>query len=489
MQNPTNRFCKNSVLFIIFTSLCTYNHHFSLLFAAIVGLSGLFIIQRKYLINYIILGILVFMLYIPHLGIFFDQLNSNGLTWLKKPNNDFLFEFIHYIFNYSTLTIVFSISLSVLGLKSIKQNKINSKFILLAFIWFLLPFLIGFYYSKHINAVLQFSVLIFSFPFLFFIFFGHLKAYTPKTNLILVTVILTANIFTLINNRQHYELFYKSIYQQILTDYTKVKKNNNKTIFIIDSHEKISQYYISKLNIDTNFIYCSKSLRDVTELKTYLEKESKNHTKLFFGCISAVTPNVVPLIQDYYPTIEIQNNYFGGTVYLFNKTENNEENLISDLDFDVETTTNWSSIDAKNLISINNNFSYKLDSNNEWGPTFSMHLAEIIENENNFIDLSLKVHTKESFEDGMLVGALESNGKEIYWGGTNFKKFNVSKKGKDGWIRIHHSIKLSDINQKHDHITLKVYVWNKNKENFIIDDFKIKLRKGNPIIYGTFERI
>ncbi|MCK9562538.1 MAG: glycosyltransferase family 39 protein [Bacteroidales bacterium] len=57
MMNPHKNFNRNSLLFIISTSLCTYNHHFSLLFAAIVGISGVFYIQRKYLIKYVISGI------------------------------------------------------------------------------------------------------------------------------------------------------------------------------------------------------------------------------------------------------------------------------------------------------------------------------------------------------------------------------------------------------------------------------------------------
>jgi uncharacterized membrane protein len=44
IQNPEKHFYRNSIFYILFSSLCAYNHHFSLLFTAIVGLTGLFLI-------------------------------------------------------------------------------------------------------------------------------------------------------------------------------------------------------------------------------------------------------------------------------------------------------------------------------------------------------------------------------------------------------------------------------------------------------------
>lgn len=492
MMSPSKNGYKNSALFIVSASFCAYNHHFSLLFAAMVGLSGLFIIQRKYLLKYIISGLLIFVLYIPHLSIFFYQLQVGGVEgWLGKPQNDFLFQFIYYVFNYSIFAIAIALVISLMGFKDIKRNVLNSKFILLALIWFMFPLLLGFFYSTYVNAVLQFSVLIFSFPFLYFVFFGHLKAYTAKVNLLLVSVILITNVLTLIYNRDHYNVFYNSVYEKILTDYIEIKKDNENSIFIIYSHKKISQYYIPKLDVDTNYIDYSDSLRNTQALKAYLEKESKMHDKLFFGCLCSISPNVIPLIQDYYSNIEIQKNYFGGTVYLFNKEQNKNENLISNLDFESKNSRNWVNVDTANylLLPQENKACYLIDSTTEWGPTFSIPLNDIKEDKNNFIDLSVSASAKSKLEGVVLVGVLESNGASIYWGGTEFEQYQLADNENGRWFKVHHSLKLSDINLKSDNITLKVFIWNKGKMDFTIDDFSIKIRKGNPIIYGLNERI
>jgi hypothetical protein len=232
MMNPDKKFYRNSLLFIISTSLCTYNHHFSLLFAAIVGISGIFFIQRKLLFKYLICGLIIFILYIPHLKIFIYQLNVGGVEgWLGKPQNDFLIQFIYYIFNYSVFVIAIILGIFLFGLYQLKKGVFNPKLIVLSFLWFIIPFFIGFFYSRYFNAVLQYSVLIFSFPLIYFLLFGFIKEQNTKVNLILVSVILLTNIFSLVYGRKHYDVFYKSVYKQILTDYENIKRNNSNTIY------------------------------------------------------------------------------------------------------------------------------------------------------------------------------------------------------------------------------------------------------------------
>mgnify|MGYP000034547373 CR=1 FL=1 len=50
MLKPERKFNLNISGFILGASLCTYNHHFSMLFAVILGVVGVFYINKKYLI-------------------------------------------------------------------------------------------------------------------------------------------------------------------------------------------------------------------------------------------------------------------------------------------------------------------------------------------------------------------------------------------------------------------------------------------------------
>lgn len=492
MLNPQKNFIRNCLLFVLSASLCAYNHHFSLLFAAIVSVSGIFFIQRKFRIKYLVCGLLIFILYIPHLKIFFYQLNVGGIEgWLGKPRNDFFFEFIYYIFNYSVIVLSLTLAILLFGLFHLTKNKSAGKFIAISFAWFMLPFLIGFFYSKYVNAVLQFSVLIFSFPLLFFILFGFIKDQKPVINLVMVTLILLTNTLTLIYGRKYYDLFYNSVYQSILTDYDRCKKDFPKGVFIIESNKKISDYYAKKLNIDTNYVDYSKTFQNILEFKNYLETKSKTSDRLFLGCLFSIQPNVIPLIQDYFPTVEIQNNYYSGNTYVFSKGKRTE-NIIGYFDFDSVKPEKWSSVDTARIISsgeLPGNRCYLMNKDTEWGPSFKVPLKDEISGKNNFIDISAEAKTNESFDGIILVSRLDSKGQNIHWAGTRFSEMAVTDSSTGEWQRIHHSIKLSDIDLRHEDILLTIFVWNKDKREFKLDNLKISLRDGNPFLYGLYKKL
>ncbi len=494
MLRPRKRFYMNASLFVISAALCAYNHHFSLLFAAIVGFSGLFFIQRKYLLKYIVSGVIIFLLYIPHINIFFYQLHIGGVeNWLGKPHPDFFINYISYIFDFSTIGYVLAILLILYGFLKFKKQDIQYKKMLLFAAWFFLPFIIGFIYSRYFSSVLQYSVLIFSFPFLFFILFGHIKTQKPIINLIIVLAILSINIYSVIKIREHYRLFYDSPFKKIITDQKKAADSHKNTASIIDSNKGISEYYIQKTGSDTNFIWYE-SVNTIKDLKLFLEKQSQIEDYLYLGCLSNNNPLSVPVIEDYFPAMEWQNNYAGGTTYLFSKYGKKDEQIIDSLGFESgKEKEYWSPPDRTKIVdsvSYSGNSSFLFDNKTEYGPSYTRPLNEIISNENNFIDISVEVLLPDKFDDILLVSSLDTKDKNIYWGATSFDKFVVSDSvSTKRWIRMHHSIKLSDIYLNYSGIILKVYIWNKGLQNFYIDDFKISLRKGNPVIYGLFEKI
>ncbi|MGM0649049.1 MAG: glycosyltransferase family 39 protein [Bacteroidota bacterium] len=490
IKTPEKHFYKNGIFFILSASLCTYNHYFSLLFAAIAGISGLFFIKKKYVSRYIISGIIIFILYLPHLNIFFHHLEMGGVEgWLGKPNNDFIINYIHYIFNFSHASLGLALFLILFGMYKIKVNHHYYKYSVLSLLWFLLPLLIGFYYSVYVNAVLQYSVLIFSLPFLFFVLFGHIKQHKVKTNLMLVCIILLVNASSLIFERKHYDLFYNSRYECILKDYHKINKANDNVLSIIDSHKKITAYYLSKFKIEPDFIWFD-SFKSDNEFKLVIQQQSKSHEKLFFGCLSSTNILLIPIIQEYYPVIEKQNNYFGGNSYLFSKKGKNKNAIISSLKFETTDKTSWNADTSKytDSISYEGNNSYFMDCETLWGPKYSEKLNKIINNKNNYIDISVKAKSTNGFDDIILVASLTSNDSIIHWRGSNFNKFADYKYYNGNWVTIHNSIKLSDATLNYDDLMFSTYIWNKGGKSFYMDNFRIKIRKGNPVIYGLLEK-
>lgn len=485
MIHPERKFVRNLVLFALSASICTYNHHFSMLFAAIVGLSGIFLVKRKFITRYLISGLIIFILYLPHLGILASQLRIGGVEgWLSKPDIYFLPDYLHYLFNYSFPLLFLFIMIIITGIfmKGSPTESYRSKLILFS-LWFFIPLLAGYIYSIFVSAVLQFSVLIFSFPYLLLALTGHIRKQKPAVNLGLAAVILVVGSGSLIFQRQHFNLFYNSPYEKILTDGYETTDKYPNTLAIIDSHEKISEHYIRKNKLHPEFTWINQP-DPVYALDSFLTQFAKEYDHLYLGCVSQNHPLTVPIIMDYFPTIVWQRNYAGGTTYLFSREKPIPATAAEMLDFENATNEKWSGIADHQLVRTPGGTTFQMDSTTEWGPGYANDLKNLAPGPNGFIDISVKVFISGPAEEILLVTSLDQENKNIHWSGTPFSAFIQKNMENPGWINVHHSVKLSDIPVRNKKITVKVFIWNKGKSSFQIDDFTITPREGNPVLYG-----
>jgi len=489
IKKPEKKTTLHLILYIFFSTLSVYNHYFSFLFAIIVGTVGIFIIEKKYKKILLISAIVVFILFIPHLPIFFYQIKIGGVgTWLSKPHPDFFLNYLFYLFQYSKEVIVTtSILIFITLLNASKKYPFKKIFIFLIF--FNLPIIIGYLYSVYINPVLQFSVLIFSFPYLYFILFGYINNLKPKSNLLLIIFILIINVYSLIFVRQHYKLFYNSIYEKILKDYSEIKKDKNNILAFVYSHKKITQYYIDKYKYTLKFTWLN-DIEKESVLIDILNKNFKKYDFVYIGATSFIKPDFIPIFLSYYPYAIKVKNYVGGTTYLLSKNGNYKlDSLFYLVDFEKQQTNikYWKSNKCQ-IKKINSNSMCLLSQ--EWGPGFEIPLDTLTDSKFDFIDIYVDVFLQDScnsIHDITLVTEFRTNDKKIYWNGYNFKDFvyNVPISNH----KLINSIKLSDIYLNYDDLTLKTYIWNKNKEKFYLDNFTIKVRKGNPYVYGLVQKI
>jgi hypothetical protein len=87
----------------------------------------------------------------------------------------------------------------------------------------------------------------------------------------------------------------------------------------------------------------------------------------------------------------------------------------------------------------------------------------------------------------LLVASLETRGGTVHWSSTPASRFVPCSLSGDPWFTVHHVLKLSDMQLHHPGLVFKVYPWNRGGDTFLLDDFRITLRKGNPVIYGLTE--
>jgi hypothetical protein len=194
-----------AIAYALSAAACMYTHYFSFLFALIVGITGLFFLKRKTMPYYLGAGFAAALLFSPHIYITLNHLSIGGVgLWLAKPEKNWLLTHIWYIFNESTLIILIAglILLASLfyGFRSLRLNKFH----LFSLIFFIVPFLTGFFYSRLVNPVLQHSVLIFSFPFLIALLFSFAEKLPRRwAGAIVLTVLLAGTADTVVGNRYY----------------------------------------------------------------------------------------------------------------------------------------------------------------------------------------------------------------------------------------------------------------------------------------------
>ena len=491
---PEKNFWRNTIFFVLGASLCSYNHHFSLFFAGIVGVSGIFFLPKKYWLRYALSGLLIFLLYIPHLSIFFYQLNVGGIeAWLGKPTSEFLPKFIQYTFNYSYLSMGIALALILFGLFKFKTGNFKLARFMLFCAFYFIQFLTGYYYSIHVNSVLQFSVLIFSFPFFYFILFGHIPALKPIQNGIVVGSILLITIFSLVIERQNYTVTYSRSLEHMMTDMDHKAKHKHMG-FILD-FEGISVDYFKKKNKITTKFGSLKAAVTQKQFQAYVQGVTDNYFLL--GTISNSNANHIPIVLEEFPYIVWQKNYVNHTAYLFSKTGTSEQKrkciVHQSFDLVAKEKYNWLNVldshkqDA--LQAESTNLCYKIAAGEEWGSSLNIPVEKYIVTGYEFIDVSVKIYSKSDSSTAMLTASLMLGDSSTFWGASEFNQFPSKVEGPFFTKTLHYSLKLSDVVKSKKNLALQIGLWNRDKREIYIDNFDVHLREGNPILYGFYNPI
>lgn len=482
------------ILYVLFGAMATYNHHFSLLYAAIVGISGLFIVKKKNLLEYFIAGLAIFILYIPHLHIFFTQLAQGGIGgeggWLAKPESIFIFQFLHWVFHFSvwTWTIFIVVILYIILVRGdfvVFDNAKKKRWFLIT--WFILPIIIGFAYSIFLNPIIQYSMLIFSTPYLFILLFSYHKKLSQKQNTVLVLVILLVNTSTLVFERNHYNIFYKQPYEE--TFKKALLTYNTDDVFLIDDcipyyHEFFfNKYnkripYFTKRNTNIDLTGFEKIIANIKEGKVIAE---------------ALTGEQLQIIQSYFPYQLGYENGFTYEIYTFSKMAPVdgfviERDIIAQTDFKNEIGS-WK--DVKYMVefdTLNNNSFCRMESSNEWGPSISFPLLQIAEGGLGVVDVEVEMMMLDTITNALIVATISEGEETRYWKAVNFESYNHQP---NKWKKVFLSVDIQGALKSRrdmDGLVLKINIWNRAKTKLLINSITIYRKQGNPLRYSLFSQ-
>src|SRR6185436_3326161 len=168
----------------------------------------------------LLLNTIAVALFLPHIGIFLQQMSYGGIgSWLGKPDEDWFWRFLSYCFNDSDVLIGFCALLVGMSLFLSFKEFPFSKFHVLCLLWFILPFFIGYYYSKLVNPVLQYSTLLFGFPFLLLLIFSFAeKALRGSWKYSAVVLTLVIGFYSTVVEGRYYQKNHFAVFKEIAED-------------------------------------------------------------------------------------------------------------------------------------------------------------------------------------------------------------------------------------------------------------------------------
>lgn len=485
--------------FILSSVICIYNHHFSLFLTALVCLSGMFFMKKTGLKSYLLSCLTIAILYIPNLPIFFVQLHRGGVEdWLAKPAPGFIIDYYSYILHFSYILYGLILILILLSIVFITRNlRETNKFRVLAIAWFTITYLAGYFYSVYVNAVLQYSVLIFVFPFLVLAVFSFYRDIGNFMKLSVTVVFIAASVYSLVYERKHYQIQYQSAFKEILSETDSIRKQNkNKKITtVLHMSHKIREFYDRRLGFDSTGIFNLDSIGDFIQFREFVYKQTSDLFILGWSYIPNIEYKL--MVEERYPYLLEKKGWFTGELYVYSRTKPDDPGyvfpdtiLYSALNTFDTLTAGWE--DVVLPYQLTPGINYKEDKilrfNRDFGfsPKFKADLKDISRSETNEIIISVDTYIPNKMANPTVICEIMEGDKVLEWRSCDIPDFVDAPLKR---LKVYLAIRLADLNIGNKDTEIWVYFWNKNLEEIYIDDFKVQVREGNPVFYGLYRKI
>ena len=479
--------------FIITGVACSYLHYFSLLFTAIVALTGFLFVNRKNFWQYFIACLLIPLLFIPYLPIFFVQFGYKGVGgpegWLGAPDSDFFLTYIRYIFHYSEIFFLLVVTAFLFGFaRSMMQHeKIVTKLRLITLLWFLIPLLTAYFYSIKVNPILQYSILIFSLPYLLMFLFSFVGDMKPLLKTAMVILLLSISTTTLVYGRKHYELFYNQGIRKVISEINNAKQQfgNDSVSAVIEVEDYFVDFYNKNFPLDKNSRYMA--LSHASNMHSFVRtvKESKKNY-FVFGTVRAYPLECLEIVKEYFPNIVAEYKGHLTEIIVCSKIfipAKNEIIFLSQTDF-TANHPDWNFNEQKSIYdSLSGKKIFRYRKSDEFGVDLKIPLGEVIKSGNDLLHISAEVFMEDTSASPLLVMTMETFDQTVDWRAAKFSDYLTP--GQHGSVYL--SLRFSDVRIDLRNTTLKVYVWNKDRSTFSLSKMKVRSEKGNPYFYGLFE--
>lgn len=447
--------------FALSAFLAAEMHMFSMAQAGLIALTGLFFLRKideKRRKAYLWSCVGAVVLYLPTLPIFYYQLFVYGSIggWLGKPATTFFTDFLQYTANYSGLLIFAMLIVILLPVIMGNRHADNKTAIRVScVVWFVVPLAVAWAYSLLKEPILQFSTLIFSFPFLIIFAFSFYDGkISRKMMTAVVGLVIFLGITSLIIDRQYYYQVYHQGLDQVAVEMKKAQERYADSIQCVSysGNTIMVEFYQQKEGVKNSVYFDEKDeIYDYQQFimncdKNYLAVGLTDHAEMSWE-LSAVAD---------YPFVEQENSWFT-TRYLVLSKYDNGHPLLHVLKENVTA-----------------------QEGQEWVSPVVLPEVEPCERMGFIAD----IQALDTIEHIALVATIvdKNTNKQLFWASYEDKN-HVLMPGERALLTNGFFIP-KDLKKDTE---IKVFVWDISKKPFIINKLSYYQIKKNPYFYGIYE--
>lgn len=462
---------SNLVWFYWGILLSVYNHYFSFLTAAILGIGALLTVPKEYRRAIFVMGAVALLFFLPHLSFTVAQFSRGGLsTWLGKPEPGFFNDFFLSLSGGSVVLLI----LFIIGGGYFSTSAGHIRGVrLLCLLLFLIPALLGYFYSIYVNPVLQPSILLFGLPFLFISLFAGKPLCTEKTAMISAAVILGAGSLSMkvihpFHPEQKFATF-SGLADCYENSYHRYGSKAAYSLNIVNPF--YLEYYLKPRQIYLPFLSTSNSGREELARFDSIVKHAKE-PYFIYGWTNADNPSEIPeIIREYYPHLIERKLMYNAEYYVFSRDSSAQNEC---------RKTRFTRFAVVKPDKSGDHTCTTLSSEEEYSSTIEIPLSQACESTSDLLHASVLVQMPEADSSAMLAISIDAAEGNLFWGSMPLIFF---RQNNSSFFKVYYSIPLPIL--RHTETNIKVYLTHKKgSSSLCYKELKLTVTEGNTGIYG-----
>jgi len=468
------------------TVLSAYTHHFALLLAALMCATGLFLLDAEKRKAYLVVCGAVLLAYLPNLPLFLGQLGYAGVgNWLAPPTAQWIPDYLWWLAHCSVLfAAVWALLLLASAALRIRHRETIGPVWAITLVWGLLPLVIGYAYSLWRAPVLQYSVVLFSFPYLLLGLLAGLRHLRNGWTLPVILATAAVAVATLISSRHHYQVFYRSPYEAAIKGTLATAEQPDRIALVDAPPEKVA-FYFRHWQVDTTALHFH-NVRGMPLAQVAALLQAPGTASVFLGLTAGAAPELAALVQASFPFLEERHDMEEGQTFLFsgmpvrNRVEDRlwartiTPEAIGHADWQVDAGLPTDRDSTMAMAPRRWNFTGR-----EWGILLDLPVYQVAHDDNDVIEARMDAAIGQG-KGLKLVTELRSG--EVT---TFYRSQSLSEPHAQGTLVS--AIPLADLPGHGQGQRLRVYVWNEGGNPAQVSLIEVRVREGNPWLYGLFQ--